>query len=103
VAEVENFLTLLLCDFPIGRFWYAESGIGGNFLPGIIECLLPLVPFQEPVYLLHHMFELAVVNVVQFLFLFFLNHMHLFKVQRQCGGPQNLHSYDASITIPPVL
>jgi len=57
VAEVPHFLTLPLSDFPIGLFRYAESRIGRNFIPGIVECLLPCLLFQEPLFLLHYMFE----------------------------------------------
>ena len=60
-----HFLTLPLCDFLIAFFWYSESGIGRNFVPGIVECLLSFVLFQEHFYPLHYMFEQAEVNVVQ--------------------------------------
>jgi len=55
--KVPHFLSLPLCDFSIGLFWYTELWIRRNFFPGIVECLLLFMPFQEPFYLLHHMFE----------------------------------------------
>jgi hypothetical protein len=54
-----------LRDFPIGFLWYAESGIRGKCFPDVIECLLPFVLFQEPLYPFHHMFKEAEVDVMQ--------------------------------------
>jgi len=56
-AEVAHFLSLPLCNFMIGLFWYAESGTRRNFFPGISERLLRFLLLQEPLLLFHHMFE----------------------------------------------
>ena len=63
-TEVAHFLSLPLCDFTIGLFWYTESGIRRKFFPGIVERLLPFMRFQEPFHPFHHMFEQAEINVV---------------------------------------
>jgi len=64
-AGIAHLLSLLLCDFPLGLFRYAESGVRRNFFPSIFERLLPFMPFQESFYTFHHMFEEAKVDVVQ--------------------------------------
>jgi len=57
MAEIEDLLSLLLCDFAIGLFPYAESGVRRNVFPSIVERLLTFMLFQEPFHALHHMFE----------------------------------------------
>jgi len=57
MAEIAHHLSLPLCDFSIGLFQYAESGVRRNFFPSIVERLLPFMLFQETFYPFHHMFE----------------------------------------------
>jgi len=56
-AEIAHPLSLPLCDFAIGVFWYAESEVRRNFISSIVECLLPFMPFQGSFHPFHHMFE----------------------------------------------
>jgi len=56
-AEVAHFLPRLLSNFTIRLFWYAESGIVQKIFPGIVDCLLPVIVFQQPLHPFHPMFE----------------------------------------------
>jgi len=56
-AEVAHLLSLPLCNFTIGLFWYAKSRIRRICFPGIVVRLLPFMRFPEPHHLFHHMFE----------------------------------------------
>jgi len=56
-AEIAHLLSLPLCDFAIGLFRYAESGVRRNFFPSIVARLLPFMLFQETFHPFHHMFE----------------------------------------------